>query len=170
MPAKPIRPIRIEGNIAYVPLTQGHEAIVDVDDLPIVQGYNWSARLSGKNVYAQRADWQQGTLSIVTMHRAIMCAPSGVEVDHENCNGLDNRRLNLRLATHQQNAWNTPITKANSSGFKGVSWNKQKRKWEARISAGESKKFLGYFDAPEAAHAAYCKAAKQHHGQFRRVK
>lgn len=48
----PDRPIRIEGKVAYVPLTKGYEAIIDAEDVPVVAPHPWSAMVAGKNVYA----------------------------------------------------------------------------------------------------------------------
>jgi hypothetical protein len=51
----PERPIRIDGPVAYVPLTKGYEAIIDAEDVPVVAPYPWSAMVAGKNVYAVTA-------------------------------------------------------------------------------------------------------------------
>ena len=77
-------------------------------------------------------------------------------IDHIDHNRLNNRLDNLRVVTASQNARNR-TKKANcSSQFRGVSWNKEKGRWEARIRlAGGKKKFLGYFDIEEEASAAY---------------
>lgn len=88
------------------------------------------------------------------------------QIDHINCNGLDNRFSNLREATSEQNAWNRRLSGRNKSGFKGVSWNKNETKWVASIRFQGRKTHLGYFDAPDAAHAAYNAAAQKFFQQF----
>lgn len=98
MPKK-IRTIRVEGNIAYVPLTHGHEAIIDACDASLVDAFNWYARVRPHTVYAVRTTRSGMVKRDSRMHRAIMGDPDGFEVDHINGNGLDNRRDNLRLAT-----------------------------------------------------------------------
>ena len=85
-------------------------------------------------------------------------------LDHMNGDRGDNRIVNLRSATRDQNNQN----RASTSGFKGVSWSKQKQRWRARIQAGGRRIELGRFATPEAAHAAYAKAAAKLHGEFAR--
>ena len=169
MHKKTIRPIRIEGNIAYVPLTKGYEAIVDLGDLHLVSGENWCAHQCNGNFYAYRkipnGKWRQQT---VIMHRVIF-GGSPPTVDHIDMNGLNNRRNNLRAATKSQNAQNAKISVANKSGFKGVSWNSQTCKWRARIGHRGKSVHLGRFSTPELAYSAYCEANARLHGEFGRV-
>ena len=98
----------------------------------------------------------------------IMGEPNGKDVDHINRNPLDNRRENLRICTHQQNQYNRTKQSNNTSGFKGVSFNKEKQKFEARIGIDGKSKFLGYFDTAEKASECYKQAALKHHGDFAR--
>lgn len=160
-----IRPIRIEGDVAYVTLTRGYEAIIDAADVPLVEGWNWHASVNRNAVYAKR---KAGKTSLL-MHRVIMDDPDGFQVDHIDGNGLNNRRENMREATNAQNAHNSPIQRNNTSGFKGVSWHKRCAKWYARIKANGSCYRLGCFDTPEAAHAAYVAASEKLHGEFARA-
>lgn len=71
------RPIRVEGDIAYVPLTKGYVAIIDVEDVPLVQGQNWCAKRSGKTVYAMRKAPRDinGKQSSIHLHRVLTSAP-----------------------------------------------------------------------------------------------
>ena len=168
--ANPVRPIRIEGDVAYLTLTHGHEAIIDADDVPMVAGVNWRALVSDCTVYAVRGHRTGTKVATIYMHRTIMAAPEGLEVDHINCNGLDNRRKeNLRIATRSENTHNTRIRSDNSSGFKGVNWHNQNGKWRARIQFGSKRKHLGCFATLEEAHDAYIKASAQYHGAFGRT-
>jgi len=91
------------------------------------------------------------------------------EVDHRNLNKADNRIENLREASHAQNKHNVPAPANNKSGFKGVSFHKQRRRWTAQICYLGKTQRLGLFDTPEAAHAAYVEAAQRLHGEFARV-
>ena len=168
MPHK-IRPIRIEGNIAYVPLTKGYEAIIDAADSPLVARWNWHASTSAWNVYAHRTSYDTATRQRVCMHRVIMGEPIGLEIDHIDGDGLNNRRSNLRAATHSENMRNRTQQKNNTSGFKRVCWHKQARKWTAAIKVNGRQKHLGMFDKAEDAHAAYCAAAANLHGEFART-
>ena len=91
-------------------------------------------------------------------------------IDHINLIKDDNRIANLRVATNSEQHRNMPLTRANTSGFKGVTWREKRKKWEANISLpGRRQKFLGYFDTAEEAHAAYTAAAKEHFGKFARA-
>ena len=169
MPAKVIRPIRIQGQLAYVPLTQGYEAVIDAADVPLVDGFNWQAQVHSHNVYAFRNDRTGPRRRVVRMHRIIMGEPLGFEVDHKDSNGLNNRRSNLRVATTAQNQHNQRKRKDNTSGFKGVYRRENKGKWRARIMINGVRKDLGGYDTPEAAHDAYCEASAKYHKEFGRT-
>ncbi|MCL1955245.1 MAG: HNH endonuclease [Brevinematales bacterium] len=105
------------------------------------------------------------------LHRIIMNAPEDMEIDHKNLNKLDNRRQNLRVCSHSENMMNRGKQKNNSTGFKGVNLDKgrKRKRFRAKITANKKNYCLGSFKKPEAAAAAYAKAAKLHHGQFARV-
>lgn len=85
------------------------------------------------------------------------------KIDHINRVKNDNRWCNLRDVTHSQNCENNPIKKSNRTGFVGVGYSKNMKKWRARIMYGYKEKHLGYFDTPEDAHNAYCIAAEKYH-------
>lgn len=89
-------------------------------------------------------------------------------IDHINSTRLDNRFSNLREATHAENRRNVGKQTNNSSGFKGVCWHNQTQRWQAQIAVNGRNKYLGLFDTPEAAHAAYRVAAEKLHGEFSR--
>jgi HNH endonuclease len=93
--------------------------------------------------------------------------PAGL--DHVNGNRSDNRWCNLREATQSQNNANTPMREDNTSGFKGVSWNKHACKWDSRIHVNDRQLFLGLFATPERAFLEYCFAAWRHFGDFARI-
>jgi hypothetical protein len=153
-----------------IPLTQGQFAIVDEDDFKTLAGYKWYAMKSGRSFYAQRMKYSKKakTRQIpVQMHREILNAPEGALVDHINHNGLDNRRANLRLATAEQNSWNRRKNPGNfTSKYKGVSWNKLARKWQARIAHKQKWIVIGFFDDEQSAAKAYDKKAAELFGEF----
>jgi hypothetical protein len=88
-----------------------------------------------------------------------------IEVDHRDGNSIDNKWANLREASKTQNAGNTRQRSNNTSGFKGVSFNKNAGKWAAQVM----KIHLGLFDDPALAHAAYVSKAKELFGEFARA-
>jgi HNH endonuclease/AP2 domain len=90
------------------------------------------------------------------------------QIDHIDGDGLNNRISNLRPCSNTQNRANTGRTIANHSGFKGVSWSKNAKRWRSTINSGCRQIHLGYFDSPESAHAAYRAKAYAVHGQFAR--
>lgn len=169
MAEKELRRIRIHGNIAYVPLSQEYEAVIDAADVPLVEAWNWQANATGNTMYAARSEKRGSKTTVFLMHRVILGAKPGTKVDHVNRDGLNNRRSNLRLATHTENMRNSRIQKNNTSGFKGVSRYGDTGRWRACIWADGVKTSLGCFDTPEEAHAAYCEAAKRLHGKFWRA-
>lgn len=90
-------------------------------------------------------------------------------VDHRDCDGSNNRWINLRPATAQQNALNSRRAVSNTSGFKGVSWHKGAGKWSAYIILDGKKRHLGLHQRAEDAHAAYLAAATAVQPQFVRA-
>ncbi|WP_312011350.1 MULTISPECIES: AP2 domain-containing protein [unclassified Bradyrhizobium] len=167
------RPITIEGDIARVPLTKGYVAIIDAADVDLVDGYNWHASThpNGTTVYACRKERDgAGKWRVIRLHRAILgVTDPEIEVDHKDLAGLNCRRANLRECSHAKNQRNRRMHRNNASGLKGASWDARRRKWRAHIEVSGLKKHLGYFDTPEAAHAAYCAAATDVHGEFARA-
>jgi hypothetical protein len=87
-------------------------------------------------------------------------------LDHKNGKRHDNRISNLRLATRAQNTQNSVARFNSGSGLKGVSFHKTQKQWRARIRLDGKLVLLGWFDTPQAAHAAYCVAAMKHFGEF----
>lgn len=109
------------------------------------------------------------------LHRLIMKATKEQEVDHKNNNVSDNRKSALRICTHSQNMRNSSVRADNTSGYKGVSWDKSRDKFEAYIhlvgafSKKSYKKHLGRFDTAEQAAEAYNVAALRYHGEFAKL-
>lgn len=91
------------------------------------------------------------------------------EIDHIDLNKSNNRFSNLRECSDSGNMHNQSKRKHNTSGYKGVTYNKHAKKWTAQIRINWEMKYLGLFNCPTAAHFAYCRAAKQYHGEFART-
>lgn len=160
------REIRVEGDVAYITLTKGYEAIIDAADVSLVGGRNWHAKPYKHAVYAARSKWVNGRDLHERLHRLIANAPDGMDVDHIDGDGLNNRRANLRIATRSENCCNQRLPEHSTSGLKGANWKKEAGKWRAQIAVRGRKKHLGYFATPEAAHEAYLAAAEKLHGDF----
>lgn len=156
-------------------LTHGEYAIVDNEDYDrlMESGFKW--RLESRSEGQRYAARHRGTLhplgdATIRTHREVMRAREGDHVDHLNGDGLDNRKKNLRVCTHSDNMRNRKVLgKNNTSGFKGVSWNRGMKKWSAQIQFERKNVRLGFFvDSKEAARA-YNRAAKQYHGEFAKL-
>jgi hypothetical protein len=169
MIGKAIRPIRIEGDVAYVLLTKGYEAIIDADNAETVGLYNWYALENRNSVYGVRRYVVDGEKYTSHMHRIIINAPCDMQVDHIDGNGLNNRKSNLRIATNSQNQHNARMRSDNTSGYKGVSFHKPSGLWQARLSVGGVCKSLGYFGCSVDAYDAYCIGVKNYHAEFGRT-
>lgn len=90
-------------------------------------------------------------------------------IDHIDGNRTNNNIENLRPATLNQNARNCKVPSHNTSGHKGVCWDKNRCKWMAYITINNKFKSLGRFDNIEDAAEAYKTAAKQYFGEFARI-
>lgn len=117
--------------------------------------YIW---IDGKNHTAGRLAWIYVTGE----------SPSG-EIDHRNGRPSENWFNNLRDATHAQNMKNMKCHSDNSSGRKGVYWDKEKQKWRVQISANGDRRFLGYFTDIDEASAIHQKESQRLFGEFARV-
>lgn len=91
------------------------------------------------------------------------------EIDHIDMDTKNNRISNLREVTKSQNQWGKSIQKNNTSGYKGVCYNKRNQSWQAGIKINGKNKALGQYKTPEAAHAAYCKASAELRGEYGRT-
>lgn len=156
-----------------IPLTKGHVAIVDEQDADLAQ-FKWYVAMMNDLHYAERYAPEADGRKIVSMHRTILeriiSRPlvKGEVCDHIDGNVLNNRRSNLRLATHQQNMRNKKRSRNNTTGYKGVRWYAPLSKYNARITVNNKCIHLGYFSNAEEAHEAYKQAAVKYFGEFAR--
>lgn len=150
-----------------IPLTQGQFAIVDSDDFERLNEFRWFAFKSRQTFYAGRQVTNlDGKRRTLRMHRVITGAPAGLEVDHKNLNGLDNRKGNLRICSTENNLRNRRGTTKGASRFKGVSWSKECGKWRARIGFENKDYHGGVFSNEIDAARAYDELAKRLFGDF----
>jgi hypothetical protein len=166
-----VQPFKIDGELCnFIPLSKGLITIVDATLYPFLMRWKWCAKQSatGKPFYAIRnPDRRIGETKVVRMHRVV----AGIEddsifVDHRFHNTLDNRASQLRTCTVRENSTNMLKHNDNSTGYKGVTFDKRRGKYAAQISSAGVYYFLGYFDSPLKAALAYDAAAIRLHGEF----
>lgn len=156
-----------------IPLTQGKVALVDAEDYDWLMGWKWRVLHSAANLWYARRTVRKisgdAHRKDEFMHRVIMEAPKGIDTDHINGDGLDNRRYNLRICTHQQNIRNQRPQINRTSQYKGVSKHSRTGRWQCGIQHNSKVIWLGYFDNEEEAGLAYNTAATELFGEFARL-
>jgi hypothetical protein len=106
----------------------------------------------------------------IYLHRAIFFMHYGYlpqYIDHIDGNPANNKIENLREATASQNCWNQKY-KGSASGHKGITWNKQDKKWQPQLTANNKKIYLGKYDDLETAIKVYKNASEKYHKEFAR--
>lgn len=144
-----------------------HQILYDAADAAMIERHTWHVQESNGSdrlFYARtNLRWPGGGHVVAYMHTMLV----GVRgVDHENHNGLDNRRCNLRPADHSQNGGNYRPQRGVSSQFKGVCWYAAGSLWEAYICAGGSKRYLGRYPSEQEAAQMYDRAARAEWGEY----
>lgn len=149
-----------------IPLTKGMVAIVDIDKYEELSKYKWYAQKGNYTFYPARRYRENGRRYLMLMSRYVMGCHygDGIIVDHKNRNGLDNRIVNLRLATRSINNLNCKLRVDNKSGFRGVGWDKQHKKWVAQIRINKTTKKCGRYQTPWEAAIAFDRVAYIYRG------
>lgn len=154
-----------------IKLTQEKIAFVDDEYYEILNKFKWCAYWDRWNWYALRnSSFINGKRKKIWMHREIMAAPKGIQVDHRNGDGLDNRKENLRLCNNQQNQRNKiNANKNNKLKIKGVCWDNSKKKFQAYIGVNGKAIHLGFFNVLGDADSAYRIAEEKYFDDFVRI-
>jgi hypothetical protein len=154
-----------------IPLTKGFATVVDDEDYDRLVIHKWVAMLaSNGRVYAARTSSRKDgpPRKSIYMHREILNAAKGEQVDHRDFDGLNNTRENLRLCNVHQNAQHSRKLTTSRFNYKGVV-DKRHGKYRARICINGKRTCLGTFDTQEQAAKAYDLAATAHFGEFAEV-
>ncbi|MCK5611589.1 Fis family transcriptional regulator [Candidatus Pacearchaeota archaeon] len=144
-------------------------ALVDDSDYEWLNQWKWSAKEDYKTIYAHRCAGPSGKRVHIKMHRLILGCKGKEHGDHRDCNGLNNQRCNLRSCSNRENNMNQMISVRNTSGYKGVYWNKASSKWTARIKSSRKRHILGHYFCIVKAAKSYDKAARKYFGEFARL-
>lgn len=133
-------------------LTKGRSTVVCDCHYDLVKNEHWQYHDNG---YAITGKYQEGKHRILRLHRLVNQTPSGYDTDHINGDKLDNRCANLRTATRSQNNRNSKIRVNNTSGHRGVTWDRVNKKWVAQITFGGRTKKIGRYSTVTDAVIAY---------------
>src|SRR3990167_3664964 len=142
-----------------IKLTQGKSVLVDNKYFNILNKYQWKYGCGG---YAYR-NIKNG---VVLMHRELIKTPKGFQTDHINRNKLDNRIKNLRICTASQNQFNIQKWSHNSTGYRGIIFDKESSKFRVRVGINGKKIHIGRFSSLKIAVKAYRVAIKNLYGEF----
>ena len=159
--------------MAKIPLGRNVQTLVDDADLPLIAVHRWYAVRHPRTTYVVTKVKRRA----IYMHRVILNAPRGSQVDHINGDGLDNRRINLRFATPSEQAANSAPKRKRAekaSRFKGIYWHKWKTGgcWRVELDkqiGGRRKRFIAYASIEEEAARLYDQLAKRHFGAFAKL-
>lgn len=132
------------------------EAIIDVEDFEKCKGRKWYLNngyaITGRGPYMQH-----------------LILGKKAQIDHIDCNKLNNRKSNLRFCVTAENSRNCKVSKNNTSGYKGVSWSNSRKKWTADIMYNYKHIYLGEFPDKIEAAKAYNEAALKYHKEYARL-
>lgn len=136
-------------------LTQNKVSLVDDEDYEELNQFKWHAMKDRSTYYAGR----RLNNKTLRMHTVILNTPNGLQCDHINGNGLDNRKCNLRAVTLRENLQNKQCKK--SSKYVGVDWLEKRKRWRAQIYHEGKHYHLGTFLTEEEAHERYEQACSE---------
>ena len=164
------KPFSIGDNLSKmkeIKLTKGKIALIDNEDYEKVIPHTWRAYERHGHWYAVTSVKQSnGQWRSKGMHRIILNVTNkNIFVDHINQNGLDNRKINIRMCTHKENVANR-ISKGKSK-YLGVCWSERSKKWRSSTRGGNGKtKLIGTFEIEQDAAIAYNNSAEMYFGEF----
>jgi hypothetical protein len=150
-----------------IKLTQNKYALVDDKDFDYLNQFKWCFH----DNYAVRSQYNKKskTEKQILMHRIILKTPKNKITDHIDGNGLNNQRKNLRICTQSGNRINSKISSHNTTGFKGVRWCEDHKKYRSYLTLNKKVYHLEHFLTKEKAAKEYNKAAKKYHSKFARL-
>jgi hypothetical protein len=166
---------RVKGGCSFlgdrmklIPVTRGKFAQVDDEDFDRINQWRWQLSSEG---YVFRRIWKRidDPRKTSSMHREVLRTPVGFNTDHIDHDKLNNCKSNLRTCSEHENQGNSFLRKNNTSGFKGVCFDKNRKTWFAQIRNTSTRIRMGGFSSPEEAARAYDKKALEVFGKFARL-
>lgn len=153
----------LENDYMKCTVSSGRSFIFDTEDYDLIKNYRWSVDKYG---YVLARDKNQCSIKL---HRLILNPKPDEVIDHINGLPWDCRKENLRITTQNKNTYNQKIKKSNTSGYKGVCFDKRRNKYIAYIHPNKKFKYLGCYLNPKEAALAYNKAASFYFGEYARL-
>ena len=141
-----------ENTYKEIPLSMGKVALVDTEDYELLSSMPWHYTKSTNTGYARNTGIGKESLY---MHNFLMKTPKGMQTDHIDGNGLNNRKANLKIVTYSENQQKAQLRVDNKSGIKGISFHKKQKVWMAHKKINNKNNFLGSFKDKNDAINAY---------------
>lgn len=148
-----------------IDLGKGHTALIDEEDYSRASKFNWHREKGTQTYYAQRNVYGPKKTT-QRLHRFIMNALPGEQVDHINGDGLDNRKKNLRITDSQGNNRNRRKLRPASSRYKGVWKDKQTGRWAVTLYLKDGRRTTRRFNTEALAAIAYDNNAVEVFGEY----
>jgi len=161
------RRLRYGYTFRRIKLTRGQYAIVDPEDFERLNQYKWHCTCYGYACRKVPKKFRKSDERTSLMHKELCPVPDGKVVDHINRNKLDNRKVNLRPATKQQNCWNAKYKrKTIKTRYSGIHWNKNLQKWQVCLTVKGQRARFGYYADETQAAKKYDEKAKKYRGEY----
>lgn len=151
-----------------IQLTQGQVTIVDDDDFESVSKYKWYAQRRRNTFYAVRHIKSGDKYINLQLHRFLMNPKTGMCVDHRDCNGLNNQRMNLRVCTHAENTRNLRHKRKNAAKYRGI-YMSSSGKYIAKVRFNYKQYNSRSFPTSDEAITAHREMIRSLHGEFSAV-
>lgn len=145
----------IQGDVVVGYTSNGESFFFDAEDLQKVKKYCWYITNTGYVAHDN-----------ILLHRYVLGASDGFDVDHKNHNTVDCRKSNLRECTHKENICNSKTPSHNTSGYKGVIKDKRNGKWMATIIENGRNHNKTGFDTPQEAFTYRLQMESLYQGEF----
>ena len=148
-----------------IDLPSGHKIQIDDCDLPLFNSYDWYAQRAKENIF-YLARKEKTTGKVFLFHREVLVPNSSEVIDHRNHDTLDNRRVNIRCCSRQENQRNRKKFRNSTSQYKGVHWEKSRKLWKASITINRKCIKLGRFKNEIDAARVFDFVSTQFYGDF----